>query len=230
MTQSGLKTGQGAATNLGAQPQAWTTQQGKRFLAVGLPAAFTTLALFLGMKAAIHTDGYAATDLEPRTLVKIDVPVEKKLTIFSDIPAPEKLVAAQPPALPKQSPPNTVETLPLDYADWLPNTELNPDIIRTVVLTPAAHVDRTTQPIAPPILTYPRAAIDRELEGTCDVTFDVSLKGQPFNVRPLCTHSVFQCEAKRAIENVSFMPRIEDGQPVERHDVVYPIEFKLDDG
>ncbi|MEO0549923.1 MAG: TonB family protein [Pseudomonadota bacterium] len=230
MTGREHSAGKGDFGLLSRQSQRWVTDSAKRFAIVGIPAAFTTFALFLGMTVAIETDGYTAPEVEPRELIKIALPKEIHETIFTRDPAPVRQETVQPPALPKQRPISTATTLPLDYTDWLPSTDLNPDIVKTVVQTPAAIGERIAQPIAPPIVVYPPRAIDRGIEGTCEVMFDVSLQGQPFNVKPACTDRVFEREAKRAIEKVSFMPHIRDGQPVERRAVVYPIEFKLDDG
>ena len=53
-------------------------------------------------------------------------------------------------------------------------------------------------------------------------------RGRPYNVEASCTDSVFKREAERAVSRVEFAPKIVRGQPAERRNVVYPLEFQLD--
>ncbi|MEO1642597.1 MAG: energy transducer TonB [Pseudomonadota bacterium] len=96
------------------------------------------------------------------------------------------------------------------------------------ILTPVAVKDRTARPIRTPIVEYPIQAAKRRLEGTCDVRFSVSARGEPFEVKPDCSHQIFEAAAKRAVLRSQFAPRIEKGRAVQVRNVVYPIEFKLE--
>jgi len=82
-------------------------------------------------------------------------------------------------------------------------------------------------PLSPPVVKYPAFAEFFGLTGYCDVRFAISETGLPIQVRPSCTHTVF-CEASReAVGAVRFRPKTEDGVPVVRTKVVYPIEFAM---
>lgn len=199
-----------------------------RFALVGVPAAVATFGLFLAMDAATQVNDFVPPKVDERELVKIALPEINDPVIRDGRKKPKPILPDAPPPPPKFKAPKADTDVPIMPASWS-----SPNVIDTIQMNdfvppPAAISERTAQPIAPPIVTYPQRAADRGIEGVCDVTFDVSLKGQPFNVKPICSHSVFEREAKRAIQNVSFLPRIRRGQPVERRNVVYPLEFELD--
>ena len=84
------------------------------------------------------------------------------------------------------------------------------------------------QPIQPPVPSYPLAALEANLEGACDVYFNVDEEGYTFDIRARCSHQSFCDEAKRAMTEVVFAPLVKDGKPAIRENVVYPIEFTLD--
>ena len=77
--------------------------------------------------------------------------------------------------------------------------------------------------------TYPSRAAERGIEGSCEVRFDVDTRGRPYNVQATCTDSIFKREAERAVGRVEFAPKIVRGQAAERRNVVYPLEFTLQD-
>lgn len=87
--------------------------------------------------------------------------------------------------------------------------------------------DRDAQPIRPPVPSYPIEAAMLDLPGLCYVRFDVDVEGLPVNIRATCTDGIFCSESKRAISRVLFEPKIVDGEPVMRTDVVYPLEYQL---
>ena len=58
--------------------------------------------------------------------------------------------------------------------------------------------------------------------------FDVDTRGKPYNVQATCTDSVFKSEAERSVGRVEFAPKIVRGKPVERRNVVYPLEFNIE--
>ena len=71
-------------------------------------------------------------------------------------------------------------------------------------------------------------AAERGIEGSCDVRFDVDTRGKPYNVEADCTDRVFKREAERAVSRVEFAPKIIRGQAAERRNVVYPLQFTLE--
>lgn len=82
-------------------------------------------------------------------------------------------------------------------------------------------------PLRPPVPPYPSRAIARGLEGTCEVRLDVDQTGQPFNVTANCSDPVFERPSVRAVQRVSFAPKIVNGRPVVRKNVVYPLTYTL---
>ena len=100
-------------------------------------------------------------------------------------------------------------------------------VIDFAALAPSALADRHAQPISPPVPDYPVRAETRGLEGDCDVRFDVTSRGQPYNVVATCTDAVFVSSAERAVGRVQFAPKIRNGQAVERSNVVYPLAYRL---
>lgn len=75
---------------------------------------------------------------------------------------------------------------------------------------------------------YPMIASWLRLEGHCDVRFSVDEKGFPFAVSPACTRPIFCFEAKRAVSDATFYPKRVDGVPMERLNVVFPLEFAFE--
>lgn len=105
-------------------------------------------------------------------------------------------------------------------------------VIQTVgalTIAPVAISDRDATPIRPPVLNYPARALQGNIEGDCDVSFNVDVRGRPYDVDADCTSSLFEREALRAVRRVEFAPKIVRGQPAERRNVVYPITFRLPD-
>lgn len=86
------------------------------------------------------------------------------------------------------------------------------------------------QPLRPPTPSYPIEAAERGLPGHCDVQFDVDEHGVPENILPRCTHPSFCESARTAMRDVRFRPRLENGVPVARPNVVYPLTYMIDGG
>ena len=82
-------------------------------------------------------------------------------------------------------------------------------------------------PTKAPRPAYPEEALAQDIEGLCDVKFDVDTEGVPFNVTASCTDSVFERESVRALTQARFEKTLVDGQPAIRKGVTYPLEYKL---
>ena len=107
-----------------------------------------------------------------------------------------------------------------------------PEVVPTLTLAglmtaPTPVTDRVATPVRPLMVTYPNSAASRGLEGICEVSFDITPQGLPYNVEANCTHRVFEDEARRAVSRSEFLPQIINGHAVETHRVVYPLEFRL---
>ena len=87
--------------------------------------------------------------------------------------------------------------------------------------------DRDAQPLVriPPQMP-PRA----EKSGHCEMRFDVSPEGAPFNVvATYCTSSVFKRSSIRNVQRWKYNPKIVDGRAVSRTGVVTRIRYDLVD-
>ena len=82
--------------------------------------------------------------------------------------------------------------------------------------------------MTPPVSNDPVEAAEQDIEGNCDAHFDVDVHGRPYNIRAICTNPIFQSAAEEAVSKVEFPPKIENGHPVERKNVVYPLWFRLE--
>ena len=199
-----------------------------RLVKCSVPAAVITTGLFLGMQALVQAEGYEAPELEQRVITAFIAEPNKPFEI-SVRPPVEKLPAATtPPAVPPLVSAMASITLPaINLKGSAPDIR---DITsaKAISIRPIAIDPRSVKPIRPPVPTYPSAAINKGIEGTCEVKMDVTAQGRPFNVLATCSDPIFTKEAQRAVSRVAFLPKIERGRAVERRNVIYPLEFKLD--
>ncbi len=203
--------------------------QMKRFAATAIPAGLVTLGLYAAMQSLIHVDDFSAPD---QNVYELSAYIEQ--TVREEAAPPTK----KPPR------PNPIEPPPM--ADPLVKSVTNPDLPISgyegvapaqyyspdlKLLTPrraTSLVDRTIQPITPPIPIYPESAANRGITGACDVHLSVSPQGEPFNISAKCTDRVFKRAAETAVRKVKFAPKVHDGLPVTVTGVVYPIVFQMD--
>jgi protein TonB len=101
--------------------------------------------------------------------------------------------------------------------------------VEPINFDPVAISDRDAQPIREPAKDYPERALMRGIEGNCEVYLDVDVRGRPYNIKAVCTDNVFVRSAERAVSKAEFAPKIVRGQPTERANVVYPIEYTIKD-
>lgn len=202
---------------------------GGRLLSGSLPAAAMTFGLFTFMYLAIGS--YEAPD-EPEALPvlsKITPQIKDPETPANGYKKPKKIAAPTPP--PQQAP------FRADRVDVVFRTDgvigKPPQRVDPAELLPTEMIntgrDTVAQPITAPVVVYPESMLRRGTEGSCDVRFDLSPFGEPFNIRPDCTHSGFERSAKKAVAGSRFSPKQVQGTPVERRNVVYPIEYNLGD-
>jgi protein TonB len=190
---------------------------------ISLPlAGLMTISLAFLMAYLIQVDAEPGPviaevdfDLFP-TVEVIDVP---------DRPTPDLIDTIAPPPtvrlpVPHQTP-NTEGIEPIVY---------EPPAIEPVRLTGMNNrvTDRPEQPIVRIEPIYPPRALERGLEGSCSVTFDLNTSGRPFNVRATgCTSSLFSRASVRSVQGWRYEPRIVGGQAVERTGRTVLIEFNL---
>ncbi|NBC21039.1 MAG: TonB family protein [Alphaproteobacteria bacterium] len=201
-------------------------------LVVAIPIAFAVVwFLFAWFMPFVISQDFEEPDQGPmRTLEAITPQEETQEVRRTQRSKPQKLASAnKPPPPPKLSSSKSDIDLPTPNIQGAAPQELNFDRMQSLAIDPVAVSDRDAQPIRPPMPTYPRRAAERGIEGSCEVRFDVNPRGKPYNVKATCTDSVFRREAVRAVERVEFAPKIIRGKAAERKNVVYPLEFQLED-
>ena len=199
---------------------------------LGAPAAAAiTYGLFVGMFALINKPWVQPDQDDARKIERI-TPLEENTEVKRRTRAkPRRLASAdKPPPPPKLSTSKSNIDLPTPSIQGSAPTELNIGRMSSLAIDPVAISDRDAQPIRPPVPTYPTRAAERGIEGTCDVRFDVDVRGRPYNVQAECSDNIFRREAVRAVSRVEFAPKIVRGKAAERRNVVYPLDFQLEDG
>lgn len=69
----------------------------------------------------------------------------------------------------------------------------------------AVEIDATEQPTAVTAVAYPQAAGIRQINGDCDVRYDVSAAGSPESVQVTrCSSDLFRAEAQRIAEGMRY--------------------------
>ena len=80
---------------------------------------------------------------------------------------------------------------------------------------PNGHV--APEPVSRVAPVFPTCAVVLEVEGECEVYFDIGRKGAPTNIFPLCSSPVFDTAARQTVARFQYRPATIDGEPV-----VYP--------
>ncbi len=198
-------------------------------LIIGVPIAILVVyGLFTFMRIVIGGQFEEPPEREQRTLEAItpqDDVAEVRRTQRSK---PRKLASAdKPPPPPKLSSSKSDIDLPTPNIQGSAPQELNFNRMQSLAIDPVAISDRDAQPIRPPQPSYPSRAAERGIEGSCDVRFDVDPRGRPYNIQADCTDNIFKREAERAVSKVEFAPKIIRGKAAERKNVIYPLQFQL---
>ncbi len=198
----------------------------RRFIA-GLPiAAIITIGLFLLMRFFITGDFKLE---KKREIVRLDInPKVQELEVRQREVKPERTKDVKPPppppAIEKQKavqPKEGIASISGSIPDFEP-PKLNRGNINFQVS------DRDAQPLVRIEPIYPPRAAEQGREGTCTGYFDVSAEGKPYNIKVVCSSSLFVRAATRAIEKWKYNPKIVDGKAVARRGVQTPFKFQLE--
>ncbi len=87
--------------------------------------------------------------------------------------------------------------------------------------------DGEAEPLHQPVPDYPFIATLFGVSAYCEVTFGVDEEGYTFGLYPSCTNFLFCNAARRAINEVRFKPKYENGRPEVRTNIVYPLVFVM---
>lgn len=201
-----------------------------RFAASFIPAAGLTFGLFWAMNQLVQVKEVVLETSEFRPLSNVVLPDEVPETIFeTDTQKFDPVEVAPPPA-------NTVIETPLlkglvfqvsDYG--APVTTIPKGILEQVRVDVSPIGREMAIPIRQPVPDYPRRALERGLEGQCDVEFSIDAAGRPFGLVANCSDEVFARSSVQAVERALFAARVKDGVPVGQGNLVYPIQYDLND-
>lgn len=89
--------------------------------------------------------------------------------------------------------------------------------------------DRDVQPLVRIPPQYPPRALERGLEGSCTMRFDVLPDGtiDSSTIQADCSSSLFARAATRAVERFRYAPKIVDGEAVIQRGITTDVEFQL---
>lgn len=188
-------------------------------------AAFVTFALFVAMKILISGDFKPQEKLEAASFeinpTVEDIKIVKRTTVIDKV---KKVITPPPPPQIERQQAAAPQTAIASLQGAIPDFE-PPKIDRQNFQIQVS--DRDAQPLVriPPIMP-PRA----EKSGHCNVRFDVSPDGAPFNVSATyCTASLFERASVKSVEKWKYNPKIVDGRSVSRTGVESKITFRLTD-
>ncbi|MEL6662730.1 MAG: TonB family protein [Pseudomonadota bacterium] len=198
-------------------------------LAVMLPAAGITAALCFFMGRLIQAEFTEPSAKDVRELASITPSEQVSEARRSPRSPPQRLADAMPPPPPpKLSTSKSDIDLPTPNIQGAAPAELDYDRIDELVVSPIVIDERNAQPISPPLPQFPRRMAERGVEGACEVRFNVNARGEPVDIDADCTDIGFARAAEQAVARVRFFPKIVRGQAVERRNVVYPLDFRLE--
>lgn len=111
--------------------------------------------------------------------------------------------------------------------DFNPDAEVEAAIRQAVDLEPSdgmidvqdAELATAVQPEWPFDVVPPARA-------NCQVRFNVSELGRPFNIRALCDDDRFLKSAEDALGRAEFVPKLVNGLPVVRYNILQPLEYR----
>lgn len=196
-------------------------------LLIGIPiASVVTFLLFLLMDRLIFTDELELEDESEDIVISIAEEVDelqanvRELTI-DDVP--EVTPPPPPPQIERQAaeqPNEDLATIVGEIPEFEAPTLSGNDVNFSVS-------DRDAQPLVRIQPQYPPRAAERGIEGSCDMTFDVTPDGITTNIRADCTSSLFVRAAERAVERWRYQPKIENGNAVGRVNVMTTLEFEF---
>jgi len=199
-----------------------------RLAQCAIPAALVTTGLFLGMQALIRTNDFEPPVTTPRVLTSITFDIVEPPEI-PHIPRAFPLPAAvAPPSTPPPMKPGSAIKFELIQLTGRAPGAVEIGRMQPISFPSTGLTDRDARPIRPPVPVYPIKAVQRGIEGACEVRMDVTPQGRPYNVVATCTNGLFVSEAERAVSRVEFLPKILNGEAMTRRNVIYPLEFKLD--
>lgn len=95
-------------------------------------------------------------------------------------------------------------------------------------LSAFSQLNRDSRVIIWPKPNYPQLALWFGWEAYCEVRFAVDEEGHPFAVAPNCSRRIFCFDAKRAVSAAEFSPKLVNGVPTVRPNVIFPLIYSIE--
>jgi len=188
-------------------------------------AAIITLGLAVTMTALIAVEFVPQEKNQP--LQASINPVVEDIKPDTRIEAPKLMKDIEMPPPPPTTG-STEATSVIVEPVTVENVELDFDFKKSKILQNVTlNIDSDYQPIlrVPPAM--PRRA-DRS--GHCNVRFDVSPQGHPFNIEAIyCSQTLFSRNTVKSVAKWKFRPKMQNGQPVTVKGVENTVLFQLTD-
>ncbi len=189
-------------------------------------AAVMTCGLFLGMRGLISGEWQAQEksketkfEINP-VIIDIAPPLRSRMdqTIETvETPPPPPQIDRETAKLPSEP----IATEPGAFPDFKV-----PKIDRTVFSI--AMIDADVQPLVRIAPITPQRFLAGDNSGHCNVQFDVSAEGSPYNVETtFCTSSVLENTTIKSVQKWLFKPKIADGRPVAMRGVRNKVTYRL---
>ena len=201
-----------------------------RLAMAALPAAAITAGLFALMNVLIHVEEIRLDTVPQRILgpIVFDADLISEPVLPDRLP-PKQIEVITPPPIPKvQMTKGEVGLPPIMNIGQVPS-RTPVGSLGSIMTSASPMIDRTAVPVRPPMPTYPRQMAAGNMEGECLVKFNLTARGNPFDVSAECTPQGFESEARRAVEKAEFLPRILKGRAIETRGLSYPLEFRLNE-
>ena len=200
-----------------------------RLAASFIPAAAFTLCLFVVMDRLVSVGEVHLSERTMRPLVSITpLPDEPQTLIRRE--QIEPISEVQPPPRTEPILPASSDGVVLEVFEFpTPEADFNPEAIRDFRMTEVTFERATGVPVRAPIVEYPHRALTRGIEGDCEVSFSIDAAGRPFGVTVSCTDEIFARSSARAVEQTLFAAPVRNGVPVGQGNLVYPIQYRLED-
>lgn len=199
--------------------------QSTKWTGITLLAACVTIGLGVSMAAMIATEFQAKDKLESGAFdinpVEEDIIVETRtveLDQYNRVETPPPPPVLDHGKIEKVTvPPITIEGDPIPF---------DRSIIKMASMG-EINISKDYQPI---VRTPPVMPLRADKSGHCQMTFDVSPEGSPFNVRAsYCTERYFERASVKSVQGWKYLPRYVEGLAVTVSDVETKISFNLTD-
>jgi len=198
-------------------------------LLVGLPvASVITFLLFMFMQRLILVEEVILAEVKDDVRIVIAEQVED-IVPQHRIPFDETDNKVEPPPPPPQIERQKSKT-PTEDMTTIPGAlpEFDPPGLDGEVDFNISN--RHAQPLVRIPPQYPPRALERGIEGHCNMQFDVTPDGIPVNIVALeCSTPLFSRASSRAVERWRYEPEIQNGKAIWRRGVQTRLDYSLDD-